>query len=72
MSTTSHKSNTRIKSEAAMKNRVHTSREDRDLTGDGISKHHNEATGMSARSAAETVRVSTAASDAKHTGGKGL
>ena len=55
-----------------MKNRVHTSREDRELTGDGISKHHNEATGMSARSAAETVRVSTAASDAKHTGGKGL
>jgi len=72
MSTTSHKSNTRIKSEAAMKNRVHTSREDRDLTGDGISKHHNEATGRNARTAAETVRVSTAASDAKHANGKGL
>lgn len=43
MSTTSHKSNTRIQSEAAMKNRVHTSRKDRDLTADGLDKHHHEA-----------------------------
>lgn len=72
MSTTSHKSNTRIKSEAAMKNRVHTSREDRDLTGDGLGKHHNEATAMRARTAAETVRVSVLASDAKRTNVNGV
>jgi hypothetical protein len=72
MSTTSHKSNTRIKSEAAMKNRVHTSRQDRDLTGDGLSKNHNEATAMRARTAAETVRVSALASDAKRNGCKAV
>ena len=43
MSTTSHKSNTRIQSEAAMKNRVHTSRQKRDLSADGLDKHHHEA-----------------------------
>ena len=62
MSTTSHKSNTRIQSEAAMKNRVHTSREDRDLTSDGVSKHHNEATAMKASAVAKTAKVSEAAS----------
>ena len=67
MSTTSHKSNTRIQSEAAMKNRVHTSRKNRDQTSDGISKHHNEATAMKARTVAKTAKVSAVASVAnKH------
>lgn len=48
-----------------MKSRVHTSRQERDLTGDGVSKHHNEATAMKARSVAEAAKVSEDASLAK-------
>ena len=44
MSTTSHKSNTRILSEKAMQSRVHASRKERDLTVDGLDKHHHEGT----------------------------
>jgi len=51
-----------------MKNRVHTSREDRDLTSDGVSKHHNEATAMKARAVAKTAKVSEAASVANRHG----
>jgi len=43
MSTTSHKSPTRVLSEKAMTSRVHTARADRDLTVDGLDKHHHEA-----------------------------
>jgi hypothetical protein len=64
MSTTSHKSPTRIKSEAAMKGRVHTSRKDRDLTVDGLDKHHHEATTLKVR--ARTLATKTSA-DAKET-----
>jgi hypothetical protein len=46
MSTTSNKSRTRTLSEAAMKNRVHTSRNARDLTADGLDKHHHEGTAL--------------------------
>ena len=68
MSTTSHKSRTRILSEEAMKSRVHTSRQERDQTGDGVSKNHNEATTMKARTVAETAKVSEGALDAKQHG----
>jgi hypothetical protein len=60
MSTTSHKSSTRIQSEAAMKSRVHTSRKDRDLTLDGLDKHHHEATTL--KVLAKSARIKTAAS----------
>jgi len=66
MSTTSHKSRTRTLSEKAMKSRVHTSRKDRDLTADGLDKHHHEATTL--RAIAKSTRTKTAASakTAKH------
>jgi hypothetical protein len=60
MSTTSHKSRTRTLSEKAMKSRVHTSRKDRDLTSDGLDKHHHEATTLKA--IAKSTRAKTAAS----------
>jgi hypothetical protein len=65
MSTASHKSRTRILSEEAMKRRVHTSRQERDLTGDGVSKHHNEATALKAKSTAARTKITKAASTAK-------
>jgi hypothetical protein len=68
MSTTSRKSRTRILSEEAMIGRVHTSRQERDLTGDGVSIHHNEATAMKARADAATAKVSEGASVAKQHG----
>jgi len=71
MSTTSHKSNTRIKSEAAMKSRVHTSRQDRDLTVDGLDKHHHEALTLKVKSYAATVKTAANALTAKHLPGKG-
>jgi len=49
MSTTSHKSRTRLLSEKAMTSRVHTSRAERDLTVDGLDKHHHEARTIKAR-----------------------
>ena len=58
MSTTSHKSNTRLLSEAAMQSRVHTSRSVRDLTDDGVSIHHNEGLAMKVR--AKTAKVKSA------------
>ena len=65
MSTTSHKSPTRIKSEAAMKSRVHTSRKDRELTGDGLDKHHHEATTLKVRSKTIAIRTSAKAKEVK-------
>ena len=65
MSTTSHKSPTRIKSEAAMKGRVHTSRKDRDLTVDGLDKHHHEATTLKVRTRIATTKTASAAKSAK-------
>ena len=65
MSTASHKSRTRILSEKAMKERIHTSRKDRDLTVDGLSKHHNEPMAMKVRAAAETVKITEGAAIAK-------
>jgi len=65
MSTTSHKSRTRILSEKAMKERVHTARKDRDLTIDGMSKHHNEPVIMQVRAAAESVKITEMAAIAK-------
>ena len=66
MSTTSHKSRTRILSEAAMKERVHTTRADRDLTADGLDKHHHEAKALKSLHRATSVREITAARDATH------
>jgi hypothetical protein len=60
MSTTSHKSRTRKLSEVAMKSRVHSPRKERDLTADGLDKHHHEATSLKAR--AKSTKVKTAAS----------
>ncbi len=65
MSTTSHKSNTRIQSEKAMKSRVHTSRAERDLTPDGLDKHHHEAVTLKVRAAASRVRTATEAAEAR-------
>jgi hypothetical protein len=65
MSTTSHKSNTRVQSEAAMKTRVHTSRKDRDLTGDGLDKHHHEAKALKAVAQSTKTKTVTAARRAK-------
>ena len=61
MSTTSHKSPTRILSEKAMKGRVHTSRKERDLTVDGLDKHHHEANTLKVLAKASKVKVATAA-----------
>jgi len=48
-----------------MKERIHTSRKDRDLTVDGLSKHHNEPMAMKVRAAAETVKITEGAAIAK-------
>jgi len=48
-----------------MKERVHSSREDRDLTVDGLSKHHNEPMAMKAKAAAKNVKITENASVAK-------
>jgi len=66
MSTTSHKSNTRIKSESAMKSRVHTSRKERDLTVDGLDKHHHESSAIKAREKSSRVKIAAGARAAKH------
>jgi hypothetical protein len=65
MSTTSHKSNTRIQSEAAMKGRVHTSRKDRDLTTDGLDKHHHEAKVLKVLTKVATTKTAQSAHQAK-------
>jgi hypothetical protein len=65
MSTTSHKSNTRIKSEAAMENRVHTSRQDRDLTADGLDKHHHEAAALKVKAKVQKTKTVVNAAIAK-------
>jgi hypothetical protein len=66
MSTTSHKSRTRILSEAAMKHRVHTSRSERDLTVDGLDKHHHEAAAIKAREKSSRSKTAAGARTAKH------
>jgi len=48
-----------------MKERVHTARKDRDLTIDGMSKHHNEPVIMQVRAAAESVKITEMAAIAK-------
>lgn len=60
MSTTAHKSRTRLLSEAAMQNRVHTSRADRNLSGDGLSKVHNEGVAMKVRAKTTQVKCASA------------
>jgi len=65
MSTTSHKSKTRIQSEIAMKSRIHTSRKDRNLTVDGLDKHHHEAKVLKVLTKAAIAKTSRAAHQAK-------
>jgi hypothetical protein len=68
MSTTSHKSRTRILSEEAMKVRVHTSREDRSRTLAGkdlMKKVHSEAQTLKSKKRSATVGVRKGAVDAK-------
>ncbi len=67
MSTTSHKSRTRILSEEAMKSRVHTSRKERDLTVDGLDKHHHEGTALKVAGQTARARRSHLAKAAKGT-----
>lgn len=67
MSTTSHKSRTRILSEEAMKSRVHTSRKERDLTVDGLDKHHHEGTALKVTEQTARARRSHLAKAAKGT-----
>jgi hypothetical protein len=59
MSTTSHKSRTRLLSEAAMQGRKHTSREERDLTGDGLDTHHNESRLHKVRDKVQRIKAQT-------------
>jgi hypothetical protein len=66
MSTTSHKSRTRILSEAAMKSRVHTSRRERDLTVDGLDKHHHESVSIKTREKSSRSKIAAGAKTAKH------
>jgi len=61
MSTTSHKSPTRVLSEKAMKTRVHTSRKERNLTVDGLDKHHHEGHALKVLAKSSKVRVVAAA-----------
>lgn len=65
MSTTSHKSRTRTLSEKAMKGRVHTSRKDRDLTVDGLDKHHHEGTTLKVRAKTSNAKTAASAKTAK-------
>ena len=65
MSTTSHKSPARILSEKAMKTRVHTTRTDRDLTADGLDKHHHEAKTLKVLAKSAKVRTATKAAEAR-------
>jgi hypothetical protein len=65
MSTTSHKSPARILSEKAMKTRVHTARTDRDLTADGLDKHHHEAKTLKVLAKSAKVRTVAKAAVAK-------
>ena len=65
MSTTSHKSPARILSEKAMKTRVHTARKDRDLTADGLDKHHHEAKTLKVLAQTATVKTAAKAAVAK-------
>jgi len=72
MSTTSHKSPARILSEKAMKSRVHTSRKERDLTVDGLDKHHHEGNTLKALAKSSKVKVVTAARSARtHSSARG-
>lgn len=72
MSTTSHKSRTRILSEEAMKSRVHTPRKERDLTVDGLDKHHHEAAALKAAERSARVKRSHHAKEAKAAGMAGV
>jgi len=67
MSTTSHKSPARILSEKAMKSRVHTSRQERDLTLDGLDKHHHEGHTQKALAKSSEAKVVLAAKSARKT-----
>jgi hypothetical protein len=61
MSTTSHKSHNRIQNEVAMKTRIHTARKVRDLTLDGLDKHHHEARTLKVLAKSARVRIATKA-----------
>jgi len=43
-----------------MQSRIHTSRADRDLTGDGLSKVHNEGVAMKVRAKVAQVKSASA------------
>jgi len=53
-----------------MKSRVHTSRQDRELTVDGLDKHHHEGITLKLRAYASTVKTAAKALTAKHLPGK--
>ena len=48
-----------------MKNRVHTSRKERDLLLDGLRKHHQEGVTLKVEAHAAQVKTATQAAEAK-------
>jgi hypothetical protein len=48
-----------------MKSRVHTSRKERDLTVDGLDKHHHESNAIKAREKSSRVQIAAGARAAK-------
>lgn len=49
-----------------MKSRLYTSRKDRDLTVDGLDKHHHESVANKAREKSSRVKIAAGAKAAKH------
>jgi hypothetical protein len=49
-----------------MKSRVQTSRRERDLTVDGLDKHHHESVAIKAREKSSRSKIATGAKTAKH------
>jgi len=48
-----------------MKNRVHTSRQDRELTVDGLDKHHHEAAALKVKAKVQKTKTVVTAAIAK-------
>lgn len=48
-----------------MKSRVHTTRRERSLTGDGLDKHHHEATSLKVMARTAKTKTASAAKSAK-------
>jgi hypothetical protein len=51
-----------------MQQRVHTSRKNRDLTTDGLDKHHHEATALKVRAKKQAIQTSVTAMETRKAG----